>query len=318
MARPLRIEYEGAFYHVTARGNERKRIYYDKADYGKFKEYLKKAETKYGCLLHCYVLMPNHYHLILETPQGNLSSVMQYVNGSYTTYINTKKRRSGHLFQGRYKSIVVDRDSYLLELSRYVHLNPVRAALAARPEEYPYSSYRAYIFEERDEMVSHDLILDMISHTRRDAADAYRDFVDSAIGAGGESPLRNVYGGMILGNTGFVAEVLSRLENHDLDKEDISHRRELKAGDPPEKIIDSVCLSLGIPRDALPQTRQYRDTAIYLIKKHTGLTNDQVGKLLGDMSYSAVAKACQRFSEKVGKDAELQRVIEEIMSNVKA
>ena len=117
MAQPLRIEYSGAF--------------------------LKQAQGKYGYLLHCYVLTTNHYHLLIETPMGNLSRVMHYINSSYTNYINIKRRRSGHLFQGRYKAILIDRDSYLLELSRYIHLNPVRAKLVEKPQDYPYSSYSA-------------------------------------------------------------------------------------------------------------------------------------------------------------------------------
>lgn len=129
MARPLRIEYEGAFYHITARGNERKRIYDSTPDYEKFRSYLKRAQEKYGYLLHCYVLMTNHYHLLIETPRPNLGRVMHYINGSYANYFNIKKRRSGHFFQGRYKGILIDKDSYLLELSRYLHLNPVRAKM---------------------------------------------------------------------------------------------------------------------------------------------------------------------------------------------
>ena len=153
MARPLRIEYEGALYHVTARGNERRRIYYSQSDYEKFKDYLKEAQEKYGYVLHCYVLMNNHYHLILETPEANLSRVMHYINGSYTNYINIKRKRSGHLFQGRYKAILIDRDRYLLELSRYVHLNPIRAAIAAKPEDYVHSSYRSFVTRSKEDIV---------------------------------------------------------------------------------------------------------------------------------------------------------------------
>ena len=101
MARPLRIEFKGAFYHVTARGNERRKIYYANADYENFKDYLKDGQEKYGYRLHCYVLMINHYHLLIETPDGNISKIMHYINGSYTTHINRKRKRSGHLFQGR-------------------------------------------------------------------------------------------------------------------------------------------------------------------------------------------------------------------------
>jgi len=140
MARPLRIEYEGAFYHVTARGNERKKIFLSKRDHEKFLQYLDEARDKYRFILHAYVMMGNHYHLIIETPEGNLSRIMHYINSSYTTYTNVKRKRNGHLFQGRYKAIIVDKDSYLLELSRYLHLNPVRAKMVQHPGEYLHSS----------------------------------------------------------------------------------------------------------------------------------------------------------------------------------
>lgn len=113
MARQLRIEFEGAVYHVTSRGNERKNIFFSKTDYKKFLEYLAEAKNKLNINVHCYVLMSNHYHLILETPEANLSKAMHYINGPYTTYINVNRKRSGHLFQGRYKSIMVERDNYL-------------------------------------------------------------------------------------------------------------------------------------------------------------------------------------------------------------
>jgi REP element-mobilizing transposase RayT len=120
-------------------------VFFTERDYAKFAEYLAAAKEKYGCLVHAYVLMTNHYHLLIETPRPNLSRIMHFLNESYTTYINVKRRRSGHLFQGRFKALIVDRDAYLLELSRYLHLNPVRAGIAPRPEAYPFSSYRAFI-----------------------------------------------------------------------------------------------------------------------------------------------------------------------------
>lgn len=137
MARPLRIMYAGAFYHVTARGNERKKIFLSHIDYEKFLSYLTDAIHKYGVALHAFVLMANHYHLIVETPKANLSAFMHVLNSAYTTYFNLKRRRSGHLFQGRYKALLVDKDHYLLELSRYIHLNPVRAGITEKPEDYP-------------------------------------------------------------------------------------------------------------------------------------------------------------------------------------
>ncbi len=133
MARSLRIEFSGAFYHVTARGNERKPIYKSKRDRERFLSYLESATERYGAILHVYCLMDKHYHLFLETPSGNLSQIMHHIYGAYTTYFNTKRQRSGHLFQGRYKAILVDVDEYAEELSRYIHLNPVRAGIVSDP-----------------------------------------------------------------------------------------------------------------------------------------------------------------------------------------
>ncbi len=159
MARPLRIEYEGAFYHIAARGNERKKIFLSRADYEKFLANLKDAAARFSVVVHCYVLMGNHYHLIIETPKANLSSFMHAIQSGYTTYFNRKRSRSGHLFQGRFKSILVDRDAYLLELSRYIHLNPVRAHMTDAPGAYPFSSYPAFIDPRHETFIFRDLIL---------------------------------------------------------------------------------------------------------------------------------------------------------------
>jgi REP element-mobilizing transposase RayT len=145
VARPLRIEYPGAFYHVTSRGNERRTVFQSNRDREKYLSYLESAHERYGAVIHVYCLMGNHYHLLLETPRANLSKILHYINGAYTTYFNIKRSRSGHLFQGRFKGILVDKDEYCKELSRYVHLNPVRAGMVKAPLEYPWSSYRYFV-----------------------------------------------------------------------------------------------------------------------------------------------------------------------------
>ena len=136
MARPLRIEYPGALYHVTSRGNEQKDVFKSQRDREKFLSYVESAVVRYGAVVHIWCLMSNHYHLLLETPSGNLSQIMRHINGAYTTYFNVKRKRAGHLFQGRYKAILVEVDAYALELLRYVHLNPVRAGMVAKPEDH--------------------------------------------------------------------------------------------------------------------------------------------------------------------------------------
>ena len=148
MARPLRIEYPGAYYHITSRGNERKAIFKNNTDRISFLSYLKSAFLRYGATIHVYCLMNNHYHLLLETPKGNLSKIMHHINGAYTTYYNVKHRRAGQLTQGRYKAILVHADTYAGELSRYIHLNPVRAGMVDMPEKYTWSSYQYYMCYE--------------------------------------------------------------------------------------------------------------------------------------------------------------------------
>ena len=149
MARPLRITYPGAFYHITSRGNEQKAVFKSKKDREKFLEYLESASERYNAVIHVYCLMDNHYHLLLETPSGNLPQIMRHINGAYTTYFNIKRGRAGHLFQGRYKAILVEKDVYAKELSGYIHLNPVKAGMVELPEEYEWSSYLTYIGKQK-------------------------------------------------------------------------------------------------------------------------------------------------------------------------
>ena len=145
MARPLRIEYDGALYHITSRGNERKAIFRDDEDRIGFLEALQKVNERFNWICHAYCLMNNHYHLIVETPDGNLSKGMRQLNGVYTQYFNRKHHRVGHIFQGRYKSILMEKESYLLEVGRYVVLNPVRAKAVKKPEDWNWSSYRSTV-----------------------------------------------------------------------------------------------------------------------------------------------------------------------------
>ena len=322
MARPLRLEYEGALYHVTSRGNERGKIFFTESDSRKFLDYVRGAVRKYGIIIHGYVLMTNHYHLLLETPQANLSKAMHHLNGAYTTYINIKRKRSGHLFQGRYKAIIVDRDSYLGELSRYIHLNPVRANLVSKPEEYPYSSYRAYVSGKGDDLVTTDLVFGLVGGGRVDARKRYRVFVEAGLGRELENPADKVYGGMILGKAEFIKETLKRLKGEHAGKTEISHRRALQWAGIGDEILDLVAKSYRVTRDDIAQWRhrEAKKVAIYLMKKHTALTNGEIGARLGGLSYPAVAKAFTRLEEEIQENGRLRPIISRLesrMSNVK-
>jgi putative transposase len=301
MARPLRIEYEGAFYHVTARGNERRKIFFSRKDYGKFKQYLADAREKYRFKLHAYVLMTNHYHLLIETTEKNLSRLMHYINSSYTTYTNVKRKRSGHLFQGRYKAIVIDKDSYLLELSRYLHLNPVRVNMAAKPEDYPYSSYVSYISDHGEALVTSSTILEMFNKKESEARKRYKSFVESAMGKEEESPMAKIYGAMILGSEGFIREILKKIEQDQLEKETVSHRKALCTPIGAEAVLSAVCRQYRISKEEINNSEHSgtRKMCMYLMKKQTVATTREIGELLGNMSYAAAAKMYQRFTKEL-------------------
>ncbi|MBW2001476.1 MAG: transposase [Deltaproteobacteria bacterium] len=317
MARPLRIEYEGAFYHITARGNEQKRIYFNKTDYGKFREYLEGAREKYGCLIHAYVFMTNHYHMIIETPNANISKIMHFINGSYTTYINKKRDRSGHLFQGRYKAILIDRDTYLLELSRYIHLNPVRARSVEKPEDFLNSSYASYIGKRNDTIVYHEQLLQMISNNKKSAPKLYKEFVESGIGADLENPLSKTYGGSILGEQFFIKQALRKVKEGVVSCKETSHRKALKSPYQSDVIVDAVSDFFGIDNNEVLNNRsQYRNICIYIMKKYTGMTNGQIGQIFNGLSFSAVAKVYQRMSKAIEENRAMRKKVDKIISTL--
>ena len=315
MARPLRIEYEGAFYHVTARGNERRKIFLSASDCLRFLAKLSEAIQKYHASLHAYVLMGNHYHLILETPQANLSAIMQMVNSSYTTYFNVKRKRFGHLFQGRYKAILIDADSYLLELSRYIHLNPVRAGVVEDPADYVYSSYRAYASNKKDPLVTKDKILSMISQNPRLAPQRYTQFVRSAIGAESPDALKQTYGGMILGSKTFIKNTLERIKSEALESHEVSNRKALQSLTSVEEIVKALSEYFEVPEAKVISSAPYKAYAVYLSRKHTTGTNAEIGRYFG-ISYSAVTKVGTRLKKRAENNRKLEREMEGLEARV--
>ena len=318
MARPLRIEYEGAVYHVTARGNERKNIFFSKTDYVKFLQYMTKAKKKFNINFHCYVLMSNHYHLIVETPEANLSRVMHYINGSYTTYINIKRKRSGHLFQGRYKSILVEKNNYLLELSRYIHLNPVRAKMVEKPENYPYSSYSSYISRKKDDMVNRSLILGLVTRRNGNEREEYRRFMEAAIGAETDDPMKDVYGGIILGRVRFIKETLGKIKEDYHRKDEISNRNALRASYEIDEVIAAVSNHFKLSHAEIvnAESSEQRNIAICLIKEKTGATNREIGEYFSGLTHSAVAKIYRKMINDIRGDRKLRRKISQIQKNL--
>lgn len=308
MARPYRLQAEGCFYHITSRGNNRKAIYISEKDRVKFLEYLTTAKDKFKFYVYAYCLMTNHYHMFIETTQANLSRIMQYLNTAYTTYYNVKRKHSGHLFQGRYKSILVEQDAYFAELTRYIHLNPVRAKIVTHPIQYPWSSYKAYIQNKDDGFVDLNRVKQFLGMdlTR------YSAFVEKAKDY--PNPFKNVYAGFILGGVKFIKDKLNHLQT-EVESKDFAYKRAVKNIIEHESIINAVADYFKITSDDLCYSKKRpltaKHMAIYLIRRKTGLTNAQVGSLF-NMKHSAVSMAVLGFEKRMNQDEKLRLTVNKI------
>jgi REP element-mobilizing transposase RayT len=292
MARPLRLTYPGALYHVTARGNARQPIYLADEDRRLFLAVLAQVVERCAWRCHAYCLMDNHYHLLIETPRGNLSVGMRHVNGIYTQRFNRRHGRVGHLFQGRFKAILVERESYLLELCRYVVLNPVRAGVVKRPESYSWSSYRATAgLEPPPQWLSRDWLLAQLSSRRAVAERKYRQFVQEGLGA--SSPWAQVHGQAVLGQSQFI-ERLQPLLVGKAEEREIPRVQRFLLQPALDKLLSAQQVA----------TRARRNQAIWAAHMQHGYSLTTIGQYLG-LHTSTISKIVQ------------QRQTEEKFSNFK-
>jgi REP element-mobilizing transposase RayT len=225
MARPLRLEFPGAIYHLTGRGNARQKVFFTDADRELFLSTLTGVVTRYHWICRAYCLMANHYHLLVETPKANLSIGMRQLNGIYTQSFNRRHKRVGHLFQGRFKAILVERDSHLLELCRYIVLNPARVKSSAKASTWKWSSYRATAgLASVPEFLHTDWILEQFGKSRSRAQQRYREFVRDGMAS---RPWDDLKGQIYLGSEAFI-------EKHASGKKDVKEipRAQLRAATP--------------------------------------------------------------------------------------
>jgi putative transposase len=306
MGRQLRIEYPGAYYHVTARGNERKDIFKSNRDREKFLEYLQSSVERYGAIIHVWCLMDNHYHLLLETPQGNLSQIMQHVNGAYTNYFNTKRKRSGHLFQGRYKAILVEADEYAVELSRYIHLNPVRIGAVADPVSYRWSSCADYAdFRKPPNWLKRDFILGFFGTAECNAIPKYRIFINDLLGKEAENPLVQAVVGTILGTPEFVERIREEYEERMLQDRNLPVPPRTTPKVDLERIVASAQAAFG------ERKRQAEKVAIHLAHRYSGLKLREIGSRFG-LKDSGVSEVSRRVSKELAKDEIFQQAVEKL------
>jgi REP element-mobilizing transposase RayT len=285
MARPLRIEFPGALYHLTARGNARQDIYLDARDSGRFLDLLGEVCTRYQWRCFAYCLMTNHYHLVVETAQPNLAAGMRQLNGRYSQAFNYRHQREGHLFQGRYKAILVEREAYLLEVCRYVVLNPVRAGLARAPQAWRWSSYRATLAGAGPAWLAAPELLGLFAPEPKAAARAYGAFIAERTGAEGTGRGIGLWdrleGQIYLGAADFVAAMRARAKD---------------SGDSGTSGEIPRAQRQAPPRPLPAFARRYAERREAMARAHLegGYSQAEVARHFG-VHYSTVSRAARRL-----------------------
>jgi len=321
MARPLRVEYAGAFYHVINRGNAGEDLFKDRADREKFLEYIEKAVDRFSIRIHTYCLMTNHYHVLVETPHPNLSKAIQWINVSYATYFNRKHQRMGHLFQGRFKSILVEADHYLQQLSRYIHLNPVRAKMVESPGEFRWSSYPAFIGKvTAPAWFEREWLLSQFGNTKTEAVANYKDFIEKSDVETQENPAKDLIGGFILGTPDFVNWVKEKNLVSRPDEKEIPQLRQLKPAIKIEAIVEAVCHEFNCSRELIMKRGRKnnlaRDLAIYLSRIMSRKTGVKLGEYFGNISGAGITVRYNHISAEIERNNQISDYLKRIRMQI--
>ncbi|MDH3358581.1 MAG: transposase [Desulfobacteraceae bacterium] len=317
MGRAWRIEFEGALYHILSRGNEQKDIFYDDQDRQLFLKTIGEMSERFEIDVFAYVLMGNHYHLLLKTNRSNLSKSMQWLGLTYTRRFNLRHIRSGHLFQGRFKSIIVQNDAYLMRLSCYIHRNPLRAGIVERLVDYRWSSYKAYAYG--DKALKWLLTKPIFSQFKgKDKHKAYREKVQSY--AKEEKKLwEDFRHGMIIGSKKFVDKIRGAYLPENLHKE-IPQQRDLAKGIDPVARLRKAARMLDCDLDHFRRVpritkadRDDRDLLVLSVWKTGVLTNNEIGRLFG-MTYSSVSHIVRSAMQRMEKNNNLKERFDHVYS----
>jgi putative transposase len=330
MTRPLRIQYPDAYYHVTCRGNEGKEIFRDQEDRMEFFRLLARSVDIFEVYLLAYALMPNHFHLLVCTPKGNLSEVMRHFNISYTGAFNRKYHRSGHLYQGRYKAFLIDGNNYLLEVSRYIHLNPLRIKtkepLKKRWQDLlrnDSTSLAGYLNQKyRKAFVHYHTILDYFGGESRNASHEYRKFVAYGMENEIPNPLEIGKGTDIIGKDDFIDGIKRLFGKEKRDKKSIREQpalRELDKSIIPDELIDRYARLVQKNREELTtKGKQSTERAMLMefLYRFCKITQPEIGKLVGGIDYSAVSLARKRLHLKIRNEPEWEKKFNQIRNKL--
>jgi putative transposase len=313
MARAIRMDYPETYYHVLSRGNEKKEIFLDKGDYLKFLALLGKLAARFHLEIHAYVLMANHYHLLLRTKEANLSSAIQWLGVSYSVWFNRRHKRSGHLFQGRFKSFLIENERYFCTMGFYLHGNPLRAGKVKRLKDYFWSSYGGYSDRRKQpDWLTTDLMLGIYGNSRRKFMRAQEEFFRR-----GEDVLGNLRHGLYLGSEEFSKECLERLKGEDYRER--PQMRSLLRGRDLRNLTLEVLGKLGErePEAILKRGRRSnrgRDLGMYVLYQLGVYRNQEIGRVFG-VGYTAVTNAVKRGERYLALGEQLDNIVKKIIDD---
>ena len=319
MSRPLRIQFPDAWYHIMNRGRRSENIFIDKNDYYNFINLLKELVEDYNIKVAAYCMLPNHYHLLVQTPDSNISRAMRHLNGVYTQRYNRSHNCDGTLFRGRYKSILVDGDSYLMELVRYIHRNPLEAGLAGHLENYPWSSHKGYISGAKKwNWLNKNYILNLFANKRADAVRTYRKFVLKET----SEEINNIFirrkFPAIIGSDTFIDKIKNRFFESKTHEE-IPETKFLAPD--ASKIIRKICKFYNVNEEEIFSSRrgyfnEPRNVSIYLMRRLRGDTLKEVGEFFGINRNSTISSVVERLKTEIKKNRKLKKRIENLSAEL--
>ena len=318
MSRPLRIEYPGAYYHVMNRGAGRQLVFQHNDHRSVFLELLRDVHEMFSAQIHAYCLMDNHYHLLLSTPKGNLGRIMRHLNGVYTQRYNRMQTTDGPLFRGRYKAILVDVDSYLLNVSRYIHLNPVVAGIVKKASPYRWSSYPAYTgFINTPPWLTTSQTLGMIG--QRNQRQRYKTFVEQGIDQETAKFYDRKKGFPILGTEGFIERIMRRLSREKEIPESRQNHRDITLRSVVSytaKVFDVTEQDILISARGRGRINVARGAALYLCRKHGGHSLTNIAEHFGLSHYGSASGAISRFDKLLAADDRLKKKVERLLKTI--
>ncbi|NLF39242.1 hypothetical protein GX586_07340 [bacterium] len=331
MARPLRFQDAGLWYHVTNRGNNRENVFVDDEDCQRFLDVLGASAALFGVEVHAYVIMTNHYHLFVRTPEANLSRFMQHVQVSFIAWYNRHHDRSGHVFQGRYKAQIVDRDGYGTAVSRYIHLNPVKVSGATgrtlqerrrHLRGYRWSSYRAYLgLSPKPEWLSLSDIHEKFG-AEKDWRRGYAAYVEQGLLKDVEDPFEHVRGQAVMGSERFMERLQRLIRTHGVKDRNATGSVRQVSGMGIEEVVGAVAKAYGVKEEELRRARssqrEARQVALWLLARHSRgrLSGREIGEAMGGITTSAITHAKRLMEEKLRKSTAFQRRVAALQKSI--